>query len=115
MRAIAIAETSLAPSVQRVFFAGRPILFRTGSPRLAMCAAEFFGDGEPETRRFGRPRASITIHVREMDGSREDAPLFRARGHFARARFTRADSFWFNLRTREISGECSAELAEDSR
>ena len=114
MPAVAFAETALALSTQCLLFAGKPVLFRTNSPQLAKYARDYLGDGG-NVISAAPPHATITVHVCESEGSCESAPHFRARGNFARARFTLADSFWFNLRTREVFGTCSPELADDRR
>jgi hypothetical protein len=115
MPAAAIAETALALSTQRLLFAGQPILVHTNSPQLAAYARGCLPDGGEATSHVKPARAAITVHVRESDEACESAPHFRARGNFAFARFTLADSFWFNLRTREVFGTCSPELADDYR
>lgn len=113
MAVAAIAETALGLSTRRLLFAGRPILFCTNSPQLAMYARGYLSEGSDAISRATPASATITIHVRESDDPCESAPYFRARGNFAFARFTLADSFWFNLRTREVFGTCSPELAND--
>lgn len=111
--ATAIAETALALSTQRLLFAGQPVLFRTNSAQLATYARGYLPEGEDAISHSTPARAAITVHVRDNNERCEDAAHFRARGHFAYARFTVADSFWFNLRTREVFGTCSPELADD--
>jgi len=115
MSAADTVETALALSTQQVLFAGHAIEIRTNSPQVARCAQQYFNPIQHVESNPTASRASITIHVRDTDELCDNAPFFRARGHFALARFTRGDSFWLNLRTREIVGECSAELADDSR
>ena len=115
MAVAAIAETALGLSTRRLLFAGQPVLFCTNSPQLAMYARDYLPEGSCATSRATRASATITVHVRESDEICESAPYFRARGYFAFARFTLADSFWFNLRTREVFGTCSPELANDRR
>jgi hypothetical protein len=110
---VASAGTTLAISTQKLSLAGQPVLFRTNAASIARYAREFFPelrDAQPVSTPV---RATITVHVRETDEPCKRNPWFRARGHFAFARFTRADSFWFNLRTREVYGTCSAALADD--
>jgi hypothetical protein len=111
MTAVAMAEAALSLSTQRLLFAGQTVLFRTNSRKIAWYAGEFF----PESQDTAEALARITIHVRASEESSESAPLFRARGHFAYARFTLADVFFFNLRTREVCGTCSQAIADDYR
>jgi hypothetical protein len=115
MPAVAIAETTRDLSTQRLLFAGQPLLFCTNSPKLAKYACEFLTVSENAESSSASDRASITVHVRETDEICESPPLFRATGSFALLRFTSADSFWFNLRAREVFGTCSPELAENDR
>jgi hypothetical protein len=115
MAVAAVAETALGLSTQRLLFAGQPILFCTNSSQLAMYARGYLPKGSDAIARATPVSATITVHVRESDELCESAPYFRARGNFAFARFTLADSFWFNLRTREVFGTCSPELANDRR
>lgn len=115
MSAVAIAETSPALSTQRLHFAGKPVSFRTNSQNITRYAREFFPANEDANSHSTPCRATITVQVRDTDESCGSAPWFRARGNFALARFTHADSFWFNLRTREVYGTCSKGLAEDPR
>jgi len=110
---VAIAETSLALSTQQLLFAGQPVSFRTNSSAIARYAGEFLSAIEDSGFLSTPTRATITVYVRETDDPCESAPWFRARGHFAVARFTLADSFCFNLRTREVYGTCSPSVAED--
>jgi hypothetical protein len=105
---------ALTPCSQCFLFAGRPLLFNTDSPKIAQYAADFLPQNDREEFGPSEDCATITIHIREGNEPSENAPWFRARGHFAFARFTRADSFWFNLRTREVYGVCTPDLAEDS-
>jgi hypothetical protein len=111
---VALADMALGLCSQLVQFARRPLLFKTNDPRIVGHALDFFRDGCDAECLPSASCATITIHVRESDEPCEDAPWFRARGHFAFARFTRGDAFWFNLRTREIYGACTPELAGDS-
>lgn len=113
MPAVAIAETRFDLSTQRLLFADRPILFCTNSPKLAKYARELLSESVNAASSL-EPQASITVHVQEIDEFCESTPLFRARGNFALFRFTSCDSFWFNLRTREVFGTCSPELVEDA-
>jgi hypothetical protein len=110
---VAIADMAFTVSSQRLLFAGRPVLFNTHSPKIARYAGEFFSQQDPAESGPSENGVIITIHVRESHEPPERSPWFRARGHFAVARFTRADSFWFNLRTREVCGVCSPALADD--
>lgn len=114
MTSVALADMAFSLCSQHVQFAGRPLLFKTNEPRIVDHAVHFFRDGYGAECPPSASCATITIHVRESDEPCEDAPWFRARGHFAFARFTRADAFWFNLRTREVYGACTPELAGDS-
>ena len=114
MTSMAIAEMALTLCSQRLLFAGQPILFKSNSPRIARYAGDFLQESPGLEASSTEARATIIVHVRETDEQCESAPLFRARGQFAFARFTRADSFWFNLRAREVYGVCSPELADDS-
>jgi hypothetical protein len=91
-------------------FAGQPILFSTNAPKLAHYASDFLTTAAITAQASAR----ITLKVRtESEPRLESAPWFRARGHFAVARFTSADTLWFNLRTREVLGSFSAHLAND--
>src|SRR5271165_7101152 len=109
---VVIEETALTLCAQRLLFAGRPILFRTNAPKIARCARDFFPKAD-NSNLHSAQAATITIYAQGTDVSYESAPWFRARGHFAAGRFTLADSFWFNLRTREVCGTCSLSLADD--
>jgi hypothetical protein len=113
MAVAAIAETALGLSTRQLLFVGQPVLFCTNSSQLAMYARGYLPEDGDAISRATPSCATITIHVRESDEPCESAPYFRARGNFAFARFTLADSFWFNLRTREVFGTCSPELAND--
>ena len=113
MSSVVIGETALTLCAQRLLFAGRPILFRTNAPKIARYARDFFPETHDSNLDSAKTLATITVYARETDESCESAPWFRARGHFAAGRFTLADSFWFNLRTREVRGTCSLSLAED--
>ena len=115
MPSVALVESTLTLCSQRLRFAGQSILLNTNSAAIARHACSFLpGDDGVESSSAGA-RATITVHVRDSNQPCESAPWFRARGNFALARFTRSDSFWFNLRTREIYGVCTPELADDSR
>jgi hypothetical protein len=105
---------ALTPCSQCFLFAGRSVLFNSDSPKIAQYAADFLPQNSGIAFGSSENCITITIHVRESNEPCENAPWFRARGHFAFARFTRADSFWFNLRTREVYGVCTPDLAEDS-
>jgi hypothetical protein len=115
MAVAAIAETALGLSTQRLLFAGQPVLFCTNSSQLAMYARDYLPEDSDAISRTTSASATITVHVRESDEICESAPYFRARGNFAFASFTPADSFWFNLRRREVFGICSPQLADDCR
>lgn len=114
MISVGTASMALTPCSQCFRFAGRLLLFNSDSPKIAQYATDFLPRNVGQEFGPSENCATITIHVREGNEPCENAPWFRARGHFAFARFTRADSFWFNLRTREIYGVCTPELAEDS-
>ena len=92
MAVAAVAETALGLSTQRLLFAGQPILFCTNSSQLAMYARGYLPKGGDAIARATPVSATITVHVRESDELCESAPYFRARGNFAFARFTLADS-----------------------
>jgi hypothetical protein len=115
MAVAAIAETALGLSTRRLLFAGQRLLFCTNSSQLAMYARGYLPQDSDAISRATPASATITVHVRESEEPCESAPYFRARGNFAFAKFTLADSFWFNLRTREVFGTCSPELANDHR
>jgi hypothetical protein len=113
---VVIAEAASALCAQQLLFAGQPVLLRTNNPKIARYAGDFF----PETRDSATYStsflATITLLVGGVDEPLgEDAPWFRGRGHFALARFTRTDSFWFNLRAREVHGIFSSSLADDEK
>jgi hypothetical protein len=110
---VVIGETTLTLCAQRLLFAGRPILFRTNAPKIARYARDFFAQTDDSNLPSAQALATITIYARETDEPCESAPSFRGRGHFAAGRFTLADSFWFNLRTREVHGTCPLSLADD--
>jgi hypothetical protein len=112
---VTLVDPALTLCSHRLRFAGQTVLLNTNSPAVAGHALKFLaGECDPESR-SSRPRATITVHIRESDEGCESAPWFRSRGHFAFARFTRCDTFWFNLRTREVYGVATTELAEDWR
>lgn len=111
---MAIADMALTLCSQRLLFAGQSVLLNTNSAKIARYAADFLPQFGTAEAALAENCATITVHVRESDDSCESAPWFRARGHFAFARFTLADTFWFNLRTREVYGLCTPELAGDS-
>lgn len=111
---MAIADIGFTLCSQRLLFAGRSVLLNTNSAKIARYAADFFPQIETAECASPESRARITVHVRESDDLCESAPWFRARGHFAFASFTLADAFWFNLRTREVYGLCTPQLADDS-
>ena len=113
MESVVMADLALTLCSQQLLFAGQPLLFKTNSPDVARHAGHFLP--EHYGRKSNPPaRATITIHVRETNEPCERAPWFRARGHFAFARFTTADTFWLNLRTREVYGLCTSQVAEDA-
>ena len=98
---------------QYVSFAGKPILVRSNSLAILSHTSSFFsawdGDAAPEY-----PSAELTLMRREVDhGNVENAPWFRGRGYFALARFTPADSVWFNLRTCHACGFFSDAVVSD--
>ena len=115
MTSAAIAESALNLCSQRLLFAGRSVVLKTNCPRVAAYAADFLQEDDRTESAWSPTSATITVHVHESREPVHAAPWFRARGHFAFARFTRSDSFWFNLRTREVYGVCSSALANDRR
>jgi hypothetical protein len=99
---------------QQLFFAGKPLLFKTNSPAVACYAADFLAETPAEDMPEQTALAKIVVMVRESDNyDAVSTPWFRGRGHFASARFTPADAFWFNLRTREAYGHFSSSLVHD--
>jgi hypothetical protein len=112
---VALVDPALTLCSQRLQFAGQSVLLKTNSPTIAQHAVSFLTMDDGTESNSADACATITVHLRESDEPCESAPWFRARGHFAFARFTRCDSFWFNLRTREVYGTCTPRLAEDSR
>ncbi len=102
------------PYSQCCSFAGKPIVVQSNSAVILTHAVDFFGP------RNGGARLPDTVPVitlvmndrqpREF----EDAPWFRGRGYFALARFTSADSVWFNLRARTAHGVFSPQVVSDS-
>ncbi len=99
---------------QQVLFAGRPLLLRTNAPRLLRYARDFLASEGNNAEVLPRAVAKITLIVKSTEEVRGDsAPWFRARGHFALARFSSQDVLWFNLRTREVLGSFSVHFAED--
>ncbi len=114
MASTAFSGTSLTLHSQRLLFAGQPVLFRTNATKIATYASDFFPPDkfvEPPSEEI---RATVTVHVRDSDEGCESAPWFRARGQFAFARFTYGETFWFNLRTREVYGACSSAASNDA-
>lgn len=101
---------------QYVSFAGKPLLVRSDSLAILSHTSSFFsawdGGAVPE-----HPAAELRLMRREVNhNSAENAPRFRGRGYFALARFTPADSVWFNLRTCRASGFFSdAVVSDESR
>ena len=116
MLGVVIAETGSALCAQQLLFAGQPVLLRTNTPQIARYAGDFFPQARDSATYSTSYLATITLLAKEtVERPCEDAPWFRGRGHFAFARFTRTDSFWFNLRTREVYGTFSASLADDEK
>ena len=115
MTSVTLADPALTLCSKRLQFAGQSVLLKTNSPTIAQHAVSFLPVDDGAESDSADALATITVHLRESDEKCENAPWFRARGHFAFARFTRCDSFWFNLRTREVYGACTPQLAEDSR
>jgi hypothetical protein len=98
----------------RVSFAGRPILLRTNAPGVARCVSDYLPVAHESGELPEPPAATITLMLRSAhEPHSEDAYCFRARGHFALARFTAADALWFNLRTREVFASFSTQFASD--
>lgn len=95
-------------------FAGRPILLQSNSAVILNYAAEFFSPRN-DSAKLTDAAPRITLVVKDHPGhERHDAPWFRGRGHFAMARFTSADTVWFNLRARTAYGVFSPEAISDS-
>ncbi|HEX3470708.1 MAG TPA: hypothetical protein VHT28_05935 [Silvibacterium sp.] len=116
MSGVITAEIAPAIRTQQLLFAGQPILLRTNASEIARYASGFFPEVRDTDARSTPPLATITLMQRETDEPLcENAPWFRARGHFALARFTRNDSFWFNLRAREVYGTFSSSLVDDRK
>lgn len=113
MTSVAIADMALTLCSQRLLFAGQPVLFKTNDPMIARHAGDFFPENDDADSGLMDDSAKITVHVRASNEGCDSTPWFRARGHFAFAQFTHADVFWFNLRTREVYGVCTPELAKD--
>ena len=98
----------------RMSFAGRPILLRTNAPKLARCVSDYLPVEHEEAESLELPAAILTLMLRSAhEPHAEDAYCFRARGHFALARFTAGDALWFNLRTREVFGSFGTHFASD--
>jgi hypothetical protein len=94
-------------------FAGRPILLRSNSAVLLNHAIEFFSPRNDSAKLSGAaPQITLIMSDHESREHR-DAPWFRGRGYFAVARFTSADTVWFNLRTRTAHGVLSRETISD--
>lgn len=107
-------ETQSLAYSQYFSFAGKPLLVRSNSLAILDYASSFFAQwGSQEVLKH--PSAELKLMLREdSSGSAEDAPWFRGRGNFALARFTRADSVWFNLRTRQVFGYFSMAVSSDT-
>jgi hypothetical protein len=107
------ADEMQAISTQQLHFAGQSILLVTNSSDIARYARDFL----PEAAMLSTPpRARLTLFVKETDDAiSQPSPWFRARGHFAIARFSNADAFWFNLRTGEVYGVVSPSFVGDRR
>lgn len=113
---VVIAKTAADLCTQQLLFAGQPVLLRTNAPGIARYAGDFFPETRNAVTHSTLPLATITLLVKGIDKPPcENAPWFRGRGHFAFARFTSTDSFWFNLRTREVYGTFSLSLADDEK
>lgn len=99
---------------QYVSFAGKPILVRSNSLAILSHTSSFFSAWDARVVP-AHPAAELTLMRREVDEGRtsEDASWFRGRGYFALARFTPADSVWFNLRTCRVFGLFSDAVASD--
>lgn len=96
-----------------ISFAGKPLLVRSNSFAILCHAASFFSPWEADTVP-GHPAAELRLMRREdrCCGS-TGSPRFRARDYFAMARFSDADTVWFNLRTRRACGLFSDEMIAD--
>lgn len=95
-------------------FAGRPIVLETNAPKIADYVSDFLPLDANAKQGSGPAGIAATITLMVRDGEEapcEDAPWFRARGHFAIARFTQADAFCLNLRTRKAFGSFSSRVA----
>ncbi len=114
LTAIAEFTTERLAYSQYLSFAGKPLLVRSNSPAILSHTSSFFSPWDagaaPE-----RPAAELKLIEREdRYGSTEDSPWFRGRGYFALARFTHADSVWFNLRTCRVCGLFSDAIVSDA-
>jgi hypothetical protein len=114
LTAIAESTTERLAYSQCVSFAGKPLLVRSNSLAILSHTSLFFSPwdaGDPPEH----PAAELRL-VRREDryGSTEDSPWFRGRGYFAMARFTHADSVWFNLRTCRTCGFFSDAVVSDA-
>jgi hypothetical protein len=110
-------STSHLPAYsQYVMFAGKRLLVRSNSLAILGHATSFFSQQNVEINSPCHV-AELKLMLRDRNcGEFDDAPWFRGRGYFALARFTSADSVWFNLRTRRAFGMfSSAMVADDAR
>jgi len=99
---------------QYLSFAGKPLLVQSNSCVILRHASSFFAQRNCEEV-SARPAAELRLMLRsDHDCHAEDAPWFRGKGYFALARFTHADSVWFNLRTCRACGFFSAAIASDA-
>lgn len=110
-----LQEIAIEPRIysRYISFAGKPLLVRSNSFAILCRAESFFSPWDaavvPE-----HPVAELRLMRREghCDGS-TGSPQFRARDYFAMARFSDADTVWFNLRTRRAYGLFSDETISD--
>lgn len=116
MTAIAQPATKRLTYSQYVSFAGKPLLVRSNSLAILNHTSSFFSAWD-EGAAPEHPAAELRLMRREVGhNSAENAPRFRGRGYFALARFTHADSVWFNLRTCRACGFFSdAVVSDESR
>jgi hypothetical protein len=96
-----------------VSFAGKPLRVRSNSLAILGHVTSFFSRRNVEIDSLDHV-PELKLMLRDGDcGNIDDAPWFRGRGYFALARFTSADSVWFNLRTRRVFGMFSSAMVAD--
>ncbi len=97
---------------QYISFAGKPLLVRSNSIAILSHVVSFFSPwtgAVPED-----PAAELRLMRREDCGDPvESSSWFRGRDYFAMARFTHADTVWFNLHTRRACGLFSDDIVSD--